>query len=69
MRCGCPCSSTITDQDLMWDFRRSIHFSRFVEVVKHIIEDGKNLEVFSVLIWTFLHRRNLLGTNNLKLSH
>ena len=47
----CPCLSTISDQDPMWDFRRSMHFSRFVEVVKRIIEDGKNLEVFSVLLY------------------
>ena len=49
---NCPCLSLVWDFDSMWNFRRNLVFNRFGDLVKFIIDRGKNLEIFAVIVWT-----------------
>ena len=59
---NCPCLAPVWDLDSMWNFRRNSVFNRFGDLVKFIIDRGKNLELFTVIVWTIWYRRNLLRT-------
>ena len=48
--------------DSRWDFRRTSAFTKFGDLIKFIINRGKNLELVDVLVWTIWYRRNLLRT-------
>lgn len=41
-------------------FCRSKKFSKFVELVQYVIEERKDLEDFTMYIWTLWYCRNLL---------
>ena len=56
--------SSIWDSDSMWDFLRITNFNQFEDLVKFVIDKGKNLEIFAFLVWTIWYRRNLLCTSN-----
>ena len=60
----CPCISVVWGSDQMQIFRSLKHFSRFVDVVRQVIEDEKNLEVFAMFVWTLWYHRNELVTSN-----
>lgn len=47
-------------QDSMWNFCRIKKFSKFVELVQYVIEERKDLEDFTMYIWTLWYCRNLL---------
>nr|POF22482.1 putative ribonuclease h protein [Quercus suber] len=57
---NCPLLSPIWDSYSMWTFRHNSEFNSFGELIKFIIEEGKNLELFAVIVWTIWSRRNLL---------
>ena len=61
---NCPCLSPIWDSDSMWTFRHNSKFNNFKELIKFIIKEGKNLELFAVIVWTIWSRRNLLRTSD-----
>ena len=61
---NCPCLSPIWDSDFMWTFRHNSEFNSFGDLIKFIIEEGKNLEMFVVIVWTIWSRRNLLCTSD-----
>lgn len=47
-------------QDSMRNFCRIKKFSKFVELVQYVIEERKDLEDFTMYIWTLWYCRNLL---------
>ena len=59
-----PCLSPIWDSDSMWNIRSSTSFSRFGDLVAFVIERGKNIDLFVVLVWTIWYRRNLLHASD-----
>ena len=61
---NCPCLSPIWDSDSMWNFRHISEFNSFGDLIKFIIETGKNLELFAVIMSTIWSRRNLLHTSD-----
>ena len=58
-----PCISEVLDSYPTWDFRRTMHFSSFLELVQHVITTGKDLGLFAPLIWTLWYQRNQLQTS------
>ena len=61
---NCPCLSPIWDSDSMWNFQHISEFNSYGDLIKFIIETGKNLELFAVIVWTIWSRRNLLHTSD-----
>nr|POE71728.1 aminopeptidase m1 [Quercus suber] len=60
----CPELSAIWEVDSLWLFYRSKKFSNFYELAHFVLENGWNLELFTVIAWTIWSRRNLLRTSS-----
>lgn len=48
----------------MWSFRQTKHFPKILDLVKHVIEEYKDLDGFAMIIWTFWFQRNRLRIEN-----
>ena len=63
-----PEVSIVWSSNLMWSFRQTKHFPKFLDLVKHVIEENKDSDAFAMIIWAFWFRRNRLRTED-NLSH
>lgn len=50
-------------------FRHNRHFNNFLDFFLYVKEEEKDLELFSMLVWTVWYRRNLIRTQSPKSSH
>lgn len=57
---ACPEVSVVWNSDAAWTFRDSKVFTRFVDLVRYVVEEKKDLETFAMYIWTLWFRRNRL---------
>ena len=55
-----PKVSTVCTSNLMWSLCQTKHFPKFLDLVKHVIEENKDSDAFAMIIWTFWFRRNRL---------
>lgn len=60
----CPEVLIVWSTYLMWSFRQTKHFPKILDLVKHVIEENKDLDGFAMIIWTFWFQRNRLRIEN-----
>ncbi|XP_075645493.1 uncharacterized protein LOC142616549 [Castanea sativa] len=47
-----------------WNFRARIHFADFKELCSWILENGKQLDLFAIQVWSIWNQRNKLRLNH-----
>lgn len=61
---SCSQISPIWSQQVDWNFRGTMVFVTFKELVEYVVEAGKDLTLFATIVWTVWHRRNALQTSS-----
>ena len=56
--------SALWESNALWQFRRTKKFSNIFELVSHVLEEKKNLELFATLVWMIWSQRNTLRTSS-----
>ncbi|XP_075658761.1 uncharacterized protein LOC142628577 [Castanea sativa] len=54
----CPKLSMVWEENNQWCFRGNTSFTTFQALVQYVIDEGKGLEKFAMLVWAIWYRRN-----------
>ena len=49
--------------DSTWNYNATPHFASFRDLVKHIIDTGNDLNLFTTTVWAIWYCRNFMRTN------